>query len=299
MRARQSHRPSGGDVLPNGAPAPDARLDLGGGRAVGYVRAGDAVGLPIVYQHGFLGSRLEVMALGTPLADTIALDRPGYGHTAGVGEGCVAWGAASAQTLDRLGVDRCVVVGVSGGAPCALATALALGPRCARLVLIGGVAGPDIVRASGWPMRLMPLLADRPRLGLPFTSWVLRRLRRPALLHQGLRAALAEERRVLDGPTRASLLNGLADSFLAGSGETYAGAWHDIARPSRPWDVAPEDFDSEALVLHGTADTLVPHAHAAWWADRLRRARLVPLEGAHHVSAVVRVAAHLPDLARV
>ena len=276
----------------------DARLDLGDGTTVGYVRTGAACGLPIVYQHGFLGSRLEATALGTPLADTIALDRPGYGHTTGIGDGFAAWGAASARTLDRLGVDRCVVIGVSGGAPYALATALALRSRCAKLVLVGGVAGPDLVRASGWPMRLMPFLADRPKLGLLFTSWTLGRLRYPIIRRRGLRAALAEERRVLDKPTRARLVEGLADSFAAGSDRSYAGVQHDITRLTHPWDVAPEDFAGEALVLHGTADTVVPYAHAEWWAGRLRGARLVPLEGEHHVSAVVRVAAYLPDLAR-
>ena len=275
----------------------EGTLRLADGATIGFARAGPTGYLPLVYHHGFLGSRLEPMALGVPPLDTVSLDRPGYGATTPATGSLALWGRRAALALAGQGVGRCVVMGVSAGAPFALATALALGPACTRLILVGGVGGQAAVRASGWPMRLMPYFADRPRLQALAVRTLLTQLRRPRLRRRWLDLALAEERRVLSRDARRQLADGLARAFAAGSAASAAGVRHDLAVLTASWDVAPEDLRCPAVVAHGTADAVVPYAHALWWVDRLPDARLMPLKGERHISSVVRMVDRLPELA--
>jgi hypothetical protein len=58
-------------------------IDLPDGRKIGYAEYGSPTGKPILYQHGFPGSRLEAAQfhdLGRELGlRIISIDRPGYG----------------------------------------------------------------------------------------------------------------------------------------------------------------------------------------------------------------------------
>jgi pimeloyl-ACP methyl ester carboxylesterase len=65
------------------APGKDRRLTLPGGRGLCYAEFGASNGIPVVYCHGFPGSRLEA-AFADRIASTlgarlIAVDRPGMG----------------------------------------------------------------------------------------------------------------------------------------------------------------------------------------------------------------------------
>ena len=58
-------------------------LTLSDGRQVGYAEWGDPAGMPVVYCHGFPGSRLEARLADSPAKALgirlIAPDRPGFG----------------------------------------------------------------------------------------------------------------------------------------------------------------------------------------------------------------------------
>ncbi|MCB1883501.1 MAG: alpha/beta hydrolase [Geminicoccaceae bacterium] len=285
-------------ALPDDRPDHDeGALRLADGATIGFASGGPKDRLPLVYHHGFLGSRLEPFSLGVPPLGTVSLDRPGYGASTPATGGLALWGEHAAGTLALQGVGRCVVMGVSAGAPYALATALALGSLCERLVLVGGVGGPDMVRVGGWPIRLMPYFADRPRLQAVAVRALLAQIRRPGLRRRWLDLALAEERRVLGRDERRRLAAGLARAVAAGSSAGAAGVRHDLAVLTAPWDVAPDGLTCPAVVAHGTADAVVPYAHALWWTARLPDARLMVLEGEGHVSSVVRMVERLPELA--
>ena len=109
-------------------------LRLQDGRRIGVAEFGARTPLPVIYLHGFIGSRLEPGAAEIGDTNIISFDRPGYGRTDLQRLPSLrAWGADVAESLVQLGVSECIVVGVSTGAPYALAVTAALGqPRASE-----------------------------------------------------------------------------------------------------------------------------------------------------------------------
>jgi pimeloyl-ACP methyl ester carboxylesterase len=92
----------------------------------------------------------------------IAPDRPGYGSTGGRAIGIQANAEWAMALLDRLQIDRAVVVGHSWGSGIALAAALEYPQRLRALVLVGPMASTVL------PSRLDRLFASR-IIGAPAT----------------------------------------------------------------------------------------------------------------------------------
>jgi pimeloyl-ACP methyl ester carboxylesterase len=127
-----------------------ARAD---GRALAFVESGDPAGTPVMLFHGAPGSRLFVpddVATRAAGVRLLTFDRPGYGRSDPLPDRRVTdTGADVAALLDHLGIDRCALVGWSGGGPFALGTAFALGDRVDRCVLVSAPGPLDEV-ADGW-----------------------------------------------------------------------------------------------------------------------------------------------------
>ncbi len=134
-------------------------IDVGGLRQhlVEIGRGADADGTPaVVLLHG-AGSNLEDMnlALGERLAArhrVILLDRPGFGHSArkaGDGSSPAHQAAVLREVLDRLRIDRAVIVGHSWGGTMALTFALDYPQRAAGLVLAAPPTHPGM-RVLTW-----------------------------------------------------------------------------------------------------------------------------------------------------
>src|SRR5690348_4059248 len=104
------------------------RMRLNDGRSVGYAEFGLPTGRPVVYCHGFPASRLEAQFTHSSArkfgARIVALDRPGYGLSTFVpGRQIKDWALDVSEVADALELERFAVLGVSGGAPYALACA--------------------------------------------------------------------------------------------------------------------------------------------------------------------------------
>ena len=103
-------------------PEADLVVRVHDGRRLGVAEFGIRSALPVLYFHGFIGSRLEPGAAELYDTNIIAFDRPGYGRTDLQRLPSLrTWGADVAEALVQLGVGQCMVVGVSTGAPYALA----------------------------------------------------------------------------------------------------------------------------------------------------------------------------------
>jgi pimeloyl-ACP methyl ester carboxylesterase len=129
-----------------------ARLEIAG-RSLAYETYGDDGARPIVLFHGSPGSRLfrpppdVIDAVGVRV---ITYDRPGYGHSDPQSDRRVADAAGDVRALlDHLGVERAGLVGWSGGAPFAVATARYAPERVDRLAIVSAPGPLDEV-ASGW-----------------------------------------------------------------------------------------------------------------------------------------------------
>lgn len=257
------------------------------GRRVGAAEFGERSSLPLVYLHGFLGSRLEPGAVDRRFVNIIGLDRPGYGRSDPQPQrSLAAFGRDVRDALDRLGVGRCVLAGASAGAPYAVAAAHALGPRVLRLVLIAGVAGPDVLlRTRGTADIIVRLAAERWGRGRLLHGWF-RLARRTGLDRTLLGLAVTSELRSLarHGLSGPFVHERLLQSLRAGNDRWLRGVMADALVLTRPWDVDPAEVAADALVLHGTADPAVPVEHAYWYAARLPRARVEISPGERHLS---------------
>jgi len=263
-------------------------LKLDDGRLLGYTEYGDPEGAPVLYFHGWPGSRLEAAPWDAAAKGfhvrLIAIDRPGYGlsdfrpHRT-IGD----WPADVAESADLLGLERFSVVGYSGGGPYALICGWRLAGRVTQLAVISSLAeltDPALLDGmSASNRRLMGLARRFPRaLTLPFggMAFVVRRL--PGLATKGLSRI---DRDLLKGTPglEAALLGSSREAFRHG----VRGAAEDGALLARPWGLRLEDVDVEVLLWQGEADTQVPPAMGHHLASHLPRCTPTFIPTASHL----------------
>ena len=154
----------------------DLRVRLADGTDVGYVKAGDPAGHPVLHLHGTPGSRLEV---GVPAARRaaedlgvrlIALDRPGVGLSPFRRFSIREYPQLVRGFAAALGLERFAVTGVSSGGKYACACAWALHDLVTRAVLASSTCPFDLAGAKATRStddRLVYTLANR-------APWLLR-----------------------------------------------------------------------------------------------------------------------------
>jgi pimeloyl-ACP methyl ester carboxylesterase len=138
------------------------------GRALGYAEYGVPDGAPVLYFHGFPGSRLEAALTEGPAtalgARVIALDRPGYGLSdPQLGREIGHWPEDVGQLADHLGLERFAVLGTSGGGPYAMACAARLAERLTHVGLICSLSPldrPGALTGMPWHMQLGLILGQ-------------------------------------------------------------------------------------------------------------------------------------------
>ena len=152
---------------------PDGRLRLPDGRYLGYAEYGDPAGRLVVYFHGTPGSRVEARLISdeTEAAGVrlVAMDRPGMGlsdyHE---GRRILDCPADVERLVAALGYDDSSfgVVGMSGGAPYALACLKCIPHRLTHVALVSGHTPMDASGVEpGNQDQLIAFIRRRPRLG--------------------------------------------------------------------------------------------------------------------------------------
>ncbi len=243
-------------------------------------------GPALLVVHGMPGDWRQARTLADDLADSarvLLVSRPGYGRTPlRSGRTPLEQAALYAALLDSLGIDRAVVLGISGGGPSSYAFAATHTERCAGLVLACAVRSGVITAPVG-----MRRLAAVPGLWsglatLARTADAVRRARgrRVEVDVSGLTEA---ERQLLDDPyvrEAAEVFEGERTRTIRGRGLR-----NDTRRLG---DAAPE-WSAPAVptvVLHGDLDEVVPLANGEAHAAAAPGARLVVLPGLGHAVPV-------------
>jgi len=133
-------------------------LLLRDGRRLSLAQWGPRDGVPVVYAHGLLGSKLRGREAVESVLHALHIRwivpyRPGFGASdPHPGRVPLDYTADLEEVVDRLGLARVGIVGVSAGTPYALGAALALPERVERVALVGGIAPPqalDLRREGG------------------------------------------------------------------------------------------------------------------------------------------------------
>jgi pimeloyl-ACP methyl ester carboxylesterase len=255
-------------------------VELRDGRTLHVYDSGADEGgrLPVVWHHG----TPNVGAPPEPLfaaADRLGLrwvsfDRPGYGGST-VAPGRTVSSVASdvAAAADALGIDEFAVVGYSGGGTYALGCAAVLGARVRAVMTLAAIApyGGD---GLDWFTGMVP----------------------SGVAALGTAAAGREARAALE----ASGFNYDAQ-FTAADLALFEGVWGwlgKVAGPALdagpygqidddvsytlPWGCDPGAITAPVLLLHGTADRIIPATHASWLAAHCPAAELRLCQGDSH-----------------
>jgi pimeloyl-ACP methyl ester carboxylesterase len=237
---------------------------------------------PVVLVHGASGNLGDLrLALGDRLAQSrrvVLVDRPGHGWSdrpGGARDASPARQAALiAQALERLGIERFVLLGHSLGGAVATAFALAYPDRLAGLVLLAPVTHPWRGGLS-WYNALL----TTPVAGLVFAH----ALALPAgelLLESGAESVFAPQPMPPDYLRRAGIRLLLRPAeFIANAQDIAILKAFVAAQVPRYGDIAVP-----TVVLTGDADvTVLPQLHARAIAAAVPDARLVVLPGIGHM----------------
>lgn len=241
---------------------------------------GDPTGFPLLQLHSTPGSRLQRFFAEDVYARmgvrVILFDRPGYGRSPRRRGRSVADGARDVVTVaDAFGIDRFALLGASGGAPYALATAATFADRVAAVTVVVPIM-PRVGDIAAWCSGMED--AQRAEMTAAFegeeqSSMALEKA------YAGSMAVLAAGGvpDTIFPPARTVAREWMPEAFAQG----VTGMVDDDLAYVRPWGFAIEDVRGRPTIWAAEDDTLAPFTHATWLADRIEGATLVPLTGGH------------------
>ena len=272
------------------------------GRRIDYLEFGDPAGAPAVYLHGTPSSASEARWLHRAASGQgvrlVSLDRPGYLHSEPrAGASLVGAAQDVVAVADALQLGRFAVVGFSGGAGYALATAH-VAPDQVTVVHLGGGIGSlagDAGQDLPWLRRLaFRLIARAPRVSGPLLAGVFRLLRRGLVkrLDSPVEAALW----FFKGPAQGAQIAAVAEyvrtsapedlrselsDFAAGTRATRA-IVNDLVAYVRPWPFELSSLSTPVEIWHGRDDPAAPVSFAERTASELANARAHLFDGEGH-----------------
>ncbi|WP_158247244.1 alpha/beta fold hydrolase [Geothermobacter hydrogeniphilus] len=270
---------------------------LADGRCLAASEFGAADGLPLFYQHGFPGSRLEAALMDEVATEIglrlIALDRPGYGRS----DFCPArtladWPTDLAAVADQLGIARFGLLGVSGGGPYAMVCRELLEERVLATGIVcglGPLAGTGLLSEMEWPARFsFSVMAGYPRLAAPIfrllVTPVLQRWPRLALRLLTVAAPRADRQVLRQRRVRERLTAAIGEAFRGGPD----GVVHDLQLYTRGWQIPFGSGGGPLCFWHGLSDRTVPISHSHYLARCCPRAEVNPFAEEGHFSLPVR-----------
>ncbi len=279
----------------------DQCLYLDDGRRLAWSECGTPNGRPVIWFHGSPGSRLDAAPDGLssgPLSAAgirlIAADRPGYGGSTRLAGHSLDVVADDTCTLaDALGIDRFAVIGWSGGASAALATAARLPSRVTAVGVLAGVAPPRLAPHARLAEQDLLALAEDDPAALLATLGELAALMRvdpAAAASEMLGAHLSPPDLAM--VTEPAFAASMARSLAEAAARDLTGYADDLQILGRDWPFDLTDIRQPVIVVHGNADLIVPIDHGRAIADSCPDAALRETDDGH-----LSVVMHAVDLA--
>lgn len=251
----------------------EGRVPVSGGRYLGVAEFGPPTSeQSIVWFHGTPGARRQVPEAARRLADErgvriVGMDRPGVGlSTPHLYDRLIDFTGDLELALGRLGIDRFATVGLSGGAPYALAAAHAFAGRVPSVGILGGVVpsgGEEgthggLVSLATRFKPLLPMLSEP--IGSLLTTFV--RVARPIAspaLDLYARFAPEGDRAVLRCPENKEMF---LDDLLNSGRHGMRAVAYDAILFTRYWGFNVRDLRVPVTWWQGDQDNIVPLAHA-------------------------------------
>lgn len=276
----------------------EGRVPVRDGRVLGVAEFGPPSSEQnVVWFHGTPGARRQVPEAARRIADErgvriVGIDRPGVGlSTAHLYHNLVDFTHDLEVALERLGIDRFAAVGLSGGAPYALAAAHTFGPvRVPRVGILGGVVpsggeeGADggLVSLATRFKSLLPLLAEP--MGSFLTTFI--RMAKPVgsqALDLYARFSPPGDRAVLAVPENKEMF---IDDITSSGRHGMRAVAFDAVLFTRFWGFYMRDVQQPVTWWQGDEDNIVPLAHAEHAAHLLPDVELRIRKGDGHLGGL-------------
>jgi len=280
------------------------------GRTLEVLLAGDPDGLPLVFHHGTPQGAVVDPDLDRAASERglrlVAYSRPGYGESTPRADAATTATVAddaqdTATILDHLGLGEFVTLGWSGGGPRSLACAAVLPGRC-----LAATCGVGIVPAAEYDGDIRDGMGEEnvAEYTAAFAG------------HDALTAHLEEHWSAmftvtpeevgaslgsLAPPVDRAVLTGemaetMAESLHRAGVQGFVGWVGDDLTHIRPWGFSVGDITVPVAVWQGTADMMVPFAHAEWLVAHIPGVRAHLEEGEGHLSLLKQMPRILDDL---
>jgi pimeloyl-ACP methyl ester carboxylesterase len=274
-------------------------VQLPDGAVVAFQEYGDPLGTPVIFCHGWPSSR-TMAQLADESAHTLGIrvispDRPGIsGSSMQLDRKLSDWPRVVEQLVNDLEIGEFRILAISGGAPYAYATAIAMPERVRAIAVVGGVIPfgelkdfKGLLPLYRWMLafyRNQPqVLRQLFRLAQPFLAFRAPIRLRPLLLKM-----------LLLRPCDAASLRD--DAAFEAVFESQRRAWRgsvegvlvDAQIYAQPWGFVVEDVQVPVRLWHGIEDRAFAVRLAEEIASRFQhcKARFVPNEG--HYSLPIR-----------
>jgi pimeloyl-ACP methyl ester carboxylesterase len=277
----------------------DQILVTGGGRQVGWLARGPKDGVPILYLHGWPGSRLEQRLIPREVlsrfgARLISVDRPGYGNTDPLGGERSARVRDVLSVCDALGIDRFPVMGVSCGGSNVLTLAAIAPDRVTRVVSVSGqmpydddeaIAGLEAEQAQELPAFRVGRTAALEEENAQWRSSLLE----DPLGILGPLATFAEPERAWSAQDWVKDV--LSADIREGMRPGWEGSLEDSLVCVKPFDVDVTSIRCPVRAVHGSADDWEPLPNLVRVLEQISDTQLFVLDGLNHLGPLL-----YPDL---
>jgi len=274
-------------------------VQLHGGAVLAFEEYGDPSGVPVIFCHGWPSSRTMAQltddaarGLGVRI---ISPDRPGISASTRQRDRKLSdWPGFLQGLVDHLKISDFRILAISGGAPYAYATAIAIPERVRAIAIVGGVIPfaelkdfKGLLPLYRWMLafyRNRPqLLRQLFRLARPFLSFRAPIRLRPLLLKM-----------LLLRPCDAASLrdNAAFEAIFESQRRAWRGSAEGVMDDARiyaqPWGFAVEDVRVPVRLWHGKQDRAFAVCLAEEIANRLPNCKARFIENEGHYSLPIR-----------
>ena len=274
-------------------------VQLPEGAVVAFQEYGVPNGVPVMFCHGWPSSCTMARLTDEPARDLgiriISLDRPGIsGSSLQPDRKLSDWPRVVERIVEHLGVREFRILAISGGAPYAYATAVAMPQRVQAIAIVGG-APPmtELVDAEGllplyrW---MLALYRTRPRLLRRLFHLVrpVLSLRPPVRFRPLLLKMLMLRQCDAESLRDAAAFEAIFESQRRAWRGSVEGIMADAQIYAQPWGFAIEDVPVPVRLWHGKEDRAFSVHLAEQVAKRLPNCKARFVEDAGHYSLPIR-----------
>ena len=267
-------------------PEKKSLIKLRNGNNIGYAIYGNKKNFPIFYFHGWPGSRFELknIPLKKKKCFIIALERPGYGISDPISKFKILdWPKIVLEVANKLKIKKFSIIGVSGGAPFALACANTIKNKRLKSIAIVCALAPS--KAKGMNKGRVGMLLNLGRK--PFISWLIFNFLRMRLLNGNLEKSFNKWKNKIPLPEIDLKLftidrgRRLMENFKEAVKHGITGVHRDANLYSNYWGFKLKNIKKKIFVWHGDKDLTVPIITNKYYKKKLKNKEIFikPNEG--------------------